>query len=84
MTEDDECPEAYPMPFLLTSLGYTFNLILDKILFNSDEINQEDVDTESSEYQCCPCSCCRPNKINNSDNFIVNDNLLSTGNSTDE
>ena len=33
--DKDDCPDAYPLPFLLLVLGYTLILILDKVVFDS-------------------------------------------------
>ena len=30
-----ECPDAYPLPFLLTVVGYSMILVLDKVLFDA-------------------------------------------------
>lgn len=31
----EECPDAYPLPFLLLAIGYTIMLLLDKVVFDS-------------------------------------------------
>lgn len=31
----DDCPESYPLPFLLLVTGYTLILVLDKVVFDA-------------------------------------------------
>ena len=33
--DDDDGPDPFPVPFLLLVIGYTFILVLDKVLFDT-------------------------------------------------
>lgn len=41
-TGEKECGEPYPVPLLLTVVGYTLILVLDKVLFDSHALLHDD------------------------------------------